>query len=363
MEEQQPKENEASSQILYGIYHLVMGILRGIHFLILTIYTLVSNFISQNKQRIFYYLKIYQTWLKKILEEHSKAWLKVNGAILTLFFVFVLAWFPLIGPLIAPFYMSVEPDINQIKSYPGEGVSTVHGLLDPLERIADGILMTNYLGVSWLDDDLFNQQVGLFVMYRQELLTLRDYLARNRSSSGQNEHLVEAHNFISVDSSSIYPVNFDRQVRKTIKALRAYLGELKQNKKQVTQYHSTLFIANSDNLAKTVRLLREQLLSSSSANAQIDFLNADNNFYRLRGYLIALYQFLKGLEPDFKEKMIEKGAYKDSFQPLMADLREAIGFSPFFTIEWIKRDVSALRAKAQTITIKMSEFADKLADG
>ena len=226
--EEQSTEPEAGNQILYGFYHLFLGIFRGLRFIIVTIYTLLKRFIVKNKEIIFHYATLYKNWLLGILKEHYKVWFKVNGALVSIFLVFIIAWVPFLSPLIAPFYMSTGPDIEQVKVYKGEGQSTVHGILDPLERIADGILMTNYFGVNFWDDDLYYQQIGLFVMYRQELLTLRDYLARNRSSSGQNEHLVEAHNFISVDSESIMPVNFDRQVRKTIKALRAYLNELEK---------------------------------------------------------------------------------------------------------------------------------------
>ena len=363
MEEHEPENPEASNQILYGFYHVFLGIFRGLRFLIVTIYTLLSRFLGKNKDIIFHYVRLYKTWLFSILSEHYKVWFRVNGALLSLILFFILAWLPFFAPLIAPFYMSTEPDIEQVKVYPGEGLSTIHGLLDPLERIADGILMTNYFGVNDWDDNLYNQQIGFFVMYRQELLILRDYLARNRSSSGQNEHLVEAHNFISVDSEAMMPVNFDRQVRKTMKALKSYLKELEQNKASKNNFHSTVFIANPDNLAKSVRLLREQLLSVSNANADVDFMNADNNFYRLRGHLIALYQFLKGLETDFKAKMTEKGAYTDSYLPLISDLKEAISFQPIFVMEWFKHDVSALRSRAQSITIKMNEFAEKLADG
>ena len=75
--------------------------------------------------------------------------------------------------------------------------------------------MTNFLGVKFWNDNVYYQQQGQFVMYRQELFVLRDYIARNRSSDGQNENLVEAHNYISVDSSSFYPVNYDLQIKQT----------------------------------------------------------------------------------------------------------------------------------------------------
>jgi hypothetical protein len=348
------------SQILYGLYHLFTGIFKVIWLILSGIFNLIWGLCRKYSTQIKDLTNRYQEWIITMFQEHLGSWVKMNGALISIFFVFILSWFAVIGPfIIAPFTMSESADIDSIKEYKGYGNSTVHGLIDPLQRIADGVLMTNFLGVRFWNDNVYYQQQGQFVMYRQELFVLRDYIARNRSSDGQNENLVEAHNYISVDSSSFYPVNYDLQIKNSIRSLHQYLNDIKKE----NDSKAAKFIANSDNLAKGVRLLREQVLSIADPHMGISFANADNDYYKLRGNLIALYQFLKSLEPDFKSKMIEKGAYQESYLPLLKDLRLTIEMRPLFVMELLKHDLSTLRGKAQTIATKMAEFANKLADG
>ncbi len=322
------------------------------------------RFYKRNHEFIDKYTRMYWEWLTGEFSEYFIPWLRTNWAIATLVPFIAIVWFTFLAPLTAVFTMSEKPDIYNIQEYEGEGNSTIHAIMDPLEYIAsDNVLMTNFWGVRFWNDNLYNQQIGQFRMYRQILFTFRDYLGRNRSSDGQSDDLITAHNEISPDSSSVYPVNFDIQVRKTIKSLQKYQADLERDKDKPVHQREAIFIANSDNLAKSVRLWREQLLSSSDPELPVKFLNADDNYMELRGDIIALYQFLKGIEPDYKAKMIEKGAYEEAYLPLLAAMKNVIENKPFFITEFVQNHVSQLRGNSQALATKMAEFASKLDDG
>ncbi|MBT3726541.1 DUF2333 family protein [bacterium] len=322
------------------------------------------RFYKKNREVIEKYARQYVEWLVSEFSENFIPWLKTNWAFLTLVPFAVILWFSLLAPITAMFTMSEKPDIYNIVQYEGNGNSTIHAMMDPLNHISrDEVLMTNFWGVRFWNDNVYNQQIGQFRMYRQILFTFRDYIGRNRSSNGQNDDLITAHNEISPDSSSVYPVNFDFQVKKTIKALERYQNNLEIDKEKPLHEREAVFIANSDNLAKSIRLWREQLLSSSDPSLPVTFMNGDNDYMELRGDIISLYQFMKGIEPDYKTKMIEKGAYEESYLPLLEMMKVIIERKPFFITEFIQHHVTSLRGNSQALATKMNEFASKLDDG
>lgn len=310
------------------------------------------------------YSIIYCKYAAEDLKENWLGFIKTSGVLISALLICLIIYLPAISPVIAVFNMSDKADISTVdKVYEGKGISTIHAIMDPLKRIDDGVLMTNFFGVRFWADNKYHTQIGEFQMYRHILIVMRDRLGRNRSSSPANKYLVEAVNQLSVDSTAIYPVNFDFQLRKTIYSLKSYENNLIDDRKTKTKKPTAVFIVNSDNLAEAVKYMRIQLSSISDVNLPISFLNADDDYDITRGNLVATYNFLLNLGPDFKEKMIEKGAYEDAYLPLLRDLKSAIDNRPFFVSEFIFKDLSALRGKTSIIATKMLEFANKLSDG
>jgi hypothetical protein len=357
------KERKIKNPIVLGLYYLFFGIFIALwKFLKWSYKGSVEGF-----KKYYPYWKgkaiAYKVWLFIEIKETYKPAGRMLKAIISMMVVFIFLWFTLFAPLFSPFVMNENLDIDNIQTYEGVGISTVNALQDPLKRITDGILMTNLYGVRFWNDNRYNLQTGKFETYKYIYQSIRDFLGRNRSSNGANEFLINGYYRIATDSNALFYPNYDFQISKAITFLDKYNFDLEDDRDKEPGDKTAVFIVNSDNLADVLRLLRKHLMTEADTQRGITFLNADDDYDRLRGVLAVLYQFLAGLEGDFADKMKEKGAYKDNYVPLMTFIRETIIKRPFFVTEWISHDVSNLRGKAQSIGTKMGELANRLSDG
>jgi hypothetical protein len=325
----------------------------------------IVRFYKKNHEVIEKYVRMYLNWLTFTIKENYVGFRKTLGALLSTSLPLLILWLVIIAPVIAVFTMNAKMHAYEVKKYENKGITSIHAIIDPLQDIASNlVLMTNFLGVRFWNDNSYNTQIGYFQMTRHNVLVYRDYIGRNRSSNPVNLFLRRAHNEISLDSTAIfYPANFDLQLRRTLSNLRKYENALVEDQDKNMVDRKALFIANSDNFGKALRKLREELLSVSDIEGDIAFLNSDDDYDNLRGHLISLYEFINGLENDFKEKMIKKGVYEEIYIPMITKINNVIKKRPFFVSELMFNHVSTLRGNAQAIAIKMEELASKLDDG
>jgi len=357
------KERKINNPIVLGLYYLFFGIFIALwKFLKWSYVSIIEGY-----RKYYPTLKektiAYKVWLFKEVKENFKPAAKMSRAMLSVLVLFIFFWFMFLAPLISPLFMSEKPDIYNVQSYEGVGISTINAIQKPLENISSGILMTNFYGVRFWNDNRYNQQIGQFEMYKNTVQSIRDFLGRNRSSNGANKFLIFAHQSITTDSNALLYPNYDYQISKTIRYLEKYKLDLEDDRDKEADEKTAIFIVNSDNLADVLFLLRKNLMTEADTNKGITLLNADNDYYRLRGSLIALYQFLAGIEADFKVKMMEKDGYKDNYIPLIKMIKETVEVKPFFVMEAFRHDVSTLRGKAQAISTKMAELANRLKNG
>ena len=136
--------------------------------------------------------------------------------------------------------------------------------------------------------------------------------------------------------------------------------QLKADQNKEMSQKRAVFIVNSDNLATALDKLKQQL--QTNLMTQTTWRTQDDKFYRIKGNLIAMYDILKGIEYDFKNKMIDKSSYSENFIPIMELLKKAIAQNHLVILESMGH-LSKLEKDANLIAQKLSELRDKLNNG
>ena len=273
---------------------------------------------------------------------------------------FVLWFFP-ISLIVAPFYSITTDKTPIIKTYPKlVGLTTTDALKSGLQHLLDEGLVTNFVGVrTWIDNKYY-EQVGEIEMYRIGLYTLENNLARNRGTGGANEHIVQARSDVYADFRIPMFTSYSTRVKEAITNINIYLQQLKEDQNKDMSKKRAVFIVNSDNLAVALDRLKQQLQTNLMLKTK--FTTQDDKFYRIKGNLIAMYYILKGIDFDFKDKMIDKTTYEENFKPMMELLRKAIAQNHIVILESLGH-LSKLVKDASLISQKMAELRDKLRNG
>ncbi len=304
------------------------------------------------KKKISLYLLDYKEWgifLKRFL-------LLIMLAIVA----FVLWFFP-ISLIVAPFYSITTDKVPIIKTYKNLiGKTTTDALKSGLQNLLDEGLVTNFIGVrTWIDNKYY-EQVGEIEMYRIGLYTLENNLARNRGTGGANEHIVQARSDVYADFRIPIFTSYSTRVKEAISNMDVYLKQLKEDNKKNMSQKRAVFIVNSDNLAVALDRLKQQL--QTNLMLKTTFTTQDDKFYRIKGNLIAMYYMLKGIDFDFKKKMVDKTSYEENFKPIMELLKQAIAQNHIIILESFGH-LSKLVKDASLISQKMAELRDKLRNG
>ncbi len=307
---------------------------------------------TQEEKKIFSYLFDYKEWgifVKRFL-------LLIVLAIIA----FVLWFFP-ISLIVAPFYSITTDKVPVIKTYKNlVGKTTTDALKSGLQNLLNEGLVTNFVGVrSWIDNKYY-EQVGEIEMYRIGLYTLENNLARNRGTGGANEHIVQARSDVYADFRIPIFTSYSTRVKEAIANINIYLKQLKEDKNKDMSKKRAVFIVNSDNLAVALDRLKQQL--QTNLMLKTTFTTQDDKFYRIKGNLIAMYYILKGIDYDFKNKMIDKTSYEENFKPMMELLKQAIAQNHIVILESLGH-LSKLVKDASLISQKMAELRDKLRNG
>lgn len=273
---------------------------------------------------------------------------------------FLLWLFP-VSLIVAPFY-SVTTDksysVNIHKDIIGK--TTVLSVSDGLEHLVDYGLVTNFTGVNFWIDNKYYEQVGEIEMYRIAINTIENNLARNRGTSGANKHIVQARSDIYADYDLPIFTSYTTRIKQTIKSLDMYLQELKSDQDKPMKDKDAMFIVNSDNLAEVLDKLKQQLQTNIMRNS--NFLSDDDKFYRIKGNLLAMERFLKGIDYDFKDKMLDKTSYNENFIPMLELTQNTVEQNHIVILE-VFGHLSKLEKNANLIAQKLGELRDKLRNG
>lgn len=292
---------------------------------------------------------------------NTKEWKIFFKRFLALFGVMILSlllWYFPISLFVAPFYSITTDKVPIIKEYKGlVGKSTTMALRNGLENLIDEGLVTNFIGVRLWIDNKYYQQLGEIEMFRIGINVLENNLARNRGTGGANPYIVQARSEIYSDVSIPIFTSYTTRMQEAISNIDGYLEQLKKDKNKEISQKRALFVVNADNLATTVDKLKQQL--QTNIVTKITWSTQDDKFYRIKGNLLAMYDILKGIEYDFKDKMINKTAYNQNFIPIMELLKQAISQNHLIILESMGH-LSKLEEEATLIAQKLAELRDKL---
>jgi len=292
---------------------------------------------------------------------NAKEWKIFFKRFLALFGVMILSlllWYFPISLFVAPFYSITTDKVPIIKEYKGlVGKSTTMALRNGLENLIDEGLVTNFIGVRLWIDNKYYQQLGEIEMFRIGINVLENNLARNRGTGGANPYIVQARSEIYSDVTIPIFTSYTTRMEEAISNIDGYLEQLKKDKNKEISQKDALFVVNADNLATTVDKLKQRL--QTNIVTKITWSTQDDKFYRIKGNLVAMYDILKGIEYDFKDKMINKTAYNQNFIPIMELLKQAISQNHLIVLESMGH-LSKLEEEATLIAQKLAELRDKL---
>lgn len=307
---------------------------------------------KQTEQSIFSYLLNLSEWL--IFAKRSFVLIVIAAL------SFALWFFPL-SLIVAPLYSITQTNVPTVKTYEGlVGKTTTKALQNALQELVQEGLVTNFIGVrSWIDNKYY-EQVGKIEMLRIGVDILENNLARNRGTGGANQHLVQARSDVYADFRIPLFTSYTTRTQQAIEEIEEYLKALEADDKKEMSEKSAVFIVNSDNLAVALDKLKQQL--QTNLMAKMTITTQDDKFYRIKGNLIAMYHLLKGIDHDFKLKMIDKSAYDENFVPILELLEKAIVHDHLIITEALGH-VSKLEKEANLIAQKLAELRDKLKNG
>lgn len=281
--------------------------------------------------------------------------------LIAILFVLALSWLGL-SVFVAPFYsVTKSGEIKGFQTYNLEGETTTRAIQTGLKDLLNDGLITNFVGVRNIIDNKLNEQIGEIDMFRVSLLSLENNLGRNRGTGGANEHLVQARSNIYADYSVPLFTSYTTLLTRTTTDLDKYLKRLELDKEVPMENKKAVFIVNSDNLAETLDKMKQQLQTTLAKKVE-NFTQVDDKFYQIRGNLLAMELIFKGLDKDFKNKMIDKSCYYENFLPIMEDIKKGARDNHLIVLESFG-DLSKMEKQGNVISQKLSELIDKLRKG
>jgi len=273
---------------------------------------------------------------------------------------FILWLFP-ISLAVAPFYSITTNKVDDISLYKDViGKTTVASVKNGLGNLVDEGFVTNFTGVKFWIDNKYYEQVGQIEMYRIAINTLENNLARNRGTGGANKYIVQGRSDIYADYNLPIFTSYTTRVKQTISSLDKFIAQLEADKDKPMSEKRAVFIVNSDNLAEVFDKLKQQLQTNIMIKSS--FFSDDDKFYRIKGNLIAMDNFLQGINFDFKDKMQDKSSYDENFKPLLELVKSSIAQNHFVVLESFGH-LSKLEKNANIIAQKLGELRDKLRNG
>ncbi len=229
------------------------------------------------------------------------------------------------------------------------GTVTTETLIRITETLLDkrgGYLSNDKLPPGVWMDNVPNWEFGVLTQVRDMSKAFRNEFSRSQTQSVEDSDLQEADPLFSTPSDRWLLPASERQYRKAIGHVEAYLGRLSDSKQPAN------FYARADNLADWLKIVEVRLgslsqrLSASVGQVRFDtdlggdaaaeqategasqrmvrtpWLEVDDIFYEARGNTWALLHLLKAVEHDFAAVLEDKNA-SVSLKQIIRELEES----------------------------------------
>lgn len=269
-----------------------------------------------------------QRWREKIEDRFAEsAWGRVALSLLGVYLLIAAA----IG-----WYWSAEPGNlpEPAASVPGE--ATTNGLIGVVETLLDkpGGLLSNDVAPPgvWLDN-MPSWEYGALVQSRDLARAMRENFSRSQSQSQEDPDLARAEPRLNFDNKSWVLPASESEYREALKYLARYQRRLVNQDDVDAQFY-----ARADNLRNWLSTVQTRLgslsqrLSASVGQRRVNtdlagdrtatqstrapsemmvktsWHQIDNVFYEARGSCWALIQFLRAVERDFEQVLVDKNA-------------------------------------------------------
>lgn len=247
--------------------------------------------------------------------------------------------FLLLLQLIFSIYWSLTPDFLPDKTRSEQyvvGQATTETLIEVAQTLLSkpgGFIENDHLPPGVFLDNMPNWEIGVLFQIRDLARALRNDMSRSQSQSKEDVDLVIATPAFNIDSSYWMFPSAEGEYQKGIDALQRYHDRLMDTSKPDGQFY-----ARADNLVSWLMDVEKRLgglsqrLSASVAETRINtdlagdpaarqsgknheivnvrtpWTEIDDVFYQARGSCWALLHFLKAVEVDFQEVLVDKNA-------------------------------------------------------
>jgi hypothetical protein len=253
-------------------------------------------------------------------------------------------------------YWSREPDTFWVTSeIAGERAVVGYSTTETLIRVArellekpGGYLSNDITPPSVFLDNIPSWEYGALIQVRDLAKALRNDYSRSQSQSIEDPDLAVAEPAFNIDNNSWMLPAAEREYRKGIEHLQAYLDRLQDPGDTDTQFY-----ARADNLREWLAVVEKRLgslsqrLSASVGEVRVNidlageraaessgpdatdvpvktpWLELDDVFFEARGASWALLHFLRAAQFDFKQVLEDKNAVK-SLRQIIRELEASL---------------------------------------
>lgn len=245
---------------------------------------------------------------------------------------------------------SVKEDALANKEKPVVGYTTTTALIRMAETLLDkpgGYLANDAMPPSVFLDNMPSWELGALEMIRDMALAMRQEFSRSQSQSKENVFLKVAQPQFNIDHTSWAIPSAESEYRKAIAELYKYRSHLSDASKQSNQFY-----ARADNLRDWINEVTKRLgsysqrlsasvgkeqfnidlagdkqaqqstLASNDMQLKTSWWKIDDEFYEARGACYVLLHFLKAIEIDFNDVLINKNA-RVSVQQIIRELESS----------------------------------------
>ena len=227
------------------------------------------------------------------------------------------------------------------------GYITTATLMETVEAILNkrGGYLSNDIMPPWVFlDNIPNWEFGVITQVRDLARAMRNDFSRSQTQSTEDPDLAEADPMFHYDSERWIPPDTEGRYRKALDYLEGYLTRLSDPMEPGAQFY-----ARADNLRDWLSIVEKRLGSlsqrlsasagqerlntdlsgdpearqSTSSPAEIEvqtpWLQIDDVFYEARGTAWALIHFLRAMETDLEDVLVDKNALV-SFRQIIREL-------------------------------------------
>jgi len=260
--------------------------------------------------------------------------------------------------LIAMFWLNHEPDmfdpVSRGESFaarkgqqPVTGYITTTALIETVDTLLNkrGGYLSNDIMPPWVFlDNVPNWEFGVLTQVRDLARAMRNDFSRSQTQSTEDPDLTEADPLFHYDSERWIPPATEGRYEKGRDALERYLDRLADSNDPGAQ-----FFARADNLTDWLSIVEKRLGSlsqrlsasvgqhrintdlsgdreaqqSTAAPSEISvktpWMQIDDVFYESRGSAWALIHFLRAMEADFEQVLLDKNALT-SYRQIIREL-------------------------------------------